>query len=166
MSQNPRKSPHPPFTKGGQERRPPRARFVPNSIAPPPTGGMAIGAAMAKADPAVVRTGGMGAEVVGGLDVATVASGECHTEGEVRGALTLRPAPPCFLLTYRALGLAGEASKRPGIAYGSGRFGGCGGGLATAAKPARQNDQHNEGDAHDESIYRIGSPDRPLHSGG
>jgi hypothetical protein len=39
---------------------------------------MAIGADIAPADPAVVRTRGMRSEVTGGLDVAATASGERH----------------------------------------------------------------------------------------
>jgi hypothetical protein len=39
---------------------------------------MAVGAAIAPADPAVVRAGGMGAEVACGIDIPAAASGEDH----------------------------------------------------------------------------------------
>src|SRR5882724_4584380 len=49
-----------------------------HQLAPASAAGMAIGADIAPAHPAVVRTGGMGAEVAAGIDVSATASSERH----------------------------------------------------------------------------------------
>ena len=100
---------------------------------------------IAKAHPAVIRTGGMRTEVARGIDVAATASGHDHTGWRCTGCLRVRPA---LLLTQLAIGLTGEAWKRRGVALGSGRFHGCG--LATAAKPARQDDEQHENNSREE----------------
>jgi hypothetical protein len=47
-----------------------------HQLAPPPTIGMAIGAEIPPTHPAMIRTGGMGAEMPSGIDVPAAASGE------------------------------------------------------------------------------------------
>jgi hypothetical protein len=50
-----------------------------HQLAPPPAVGMAVGADIPPAHPAVIRTRGLGAEVAGGIDVSATASGADHT---------------------------------------------------------------------------------------
>jgi hypothetical protein len=126
---------------------------------------MTIGTDIAQAHPAVVQTGGMGAEMARGIDLSAATSGENHVGRRGIGCRR-RGLKFCCLLTCGALGLVREAGKRLGFAWGSGRFRGCGCSLAMAATLARQNDQHHEDDANDKSKDRLGLHDQALHSGG
>jgi hypothetical protein len=134
-----------------------------HQLAPPSTVGMAIGTAMPPVHPAVLRTGGLRADMAGGSNLAAATSGDDHAGWRGARGLRLRPG---LRRTQRALGLARETGKRLGGALGSRRVRGRGYGLATAPKPASEDNQQNEDNTRDERKRQVGLPHQPLHSGG
>jgi hypothetical protein len=80
--------------------------------------GMTVGADIAEADPAVVRTRRMRTEVVGSfVDLVATASGEPHMGWRRTGRQRVRQAS---LFTRQARGLARETCKRLRFALASG----------------------------------------------
>src|SRR5688572_14080441 len=53
---------------------------------------MPVGANIAPVDPAMIRTGGMGAEVATGIDLSATTSGQEHTGWRRTGCSRVRPA--------------------------------------------------------------------------
>jgi hypothetical protein len=61
-------------------------------LSPPSSIGVAIGADITPADPAVIRTGGMRAEMAGGLNLAATTSDQEHPGWRRTGYSRVRPA--------------------------------------------------------------------------
>jgi hypothetical protein len=88
-----------------------------HELAPRSTVGMAIGADIAKADPAVIRTRGMRAKMTGCIDLTAAASSEHQAWWRCAWSLWLSVHA---LIAELALRLASIARKRFGFALGSG----------------------------------------------
>jgi hypothetical protein len=79
---------------------------------------MAIGAEVPQPQPAAIGTGGVGAEMPGGIDLTRPSVGRKHRIGSHQGlGLGVR----CFLLTQGTRGLVRETLKRCGL-VGVGAF--------------------------------------------
>src|SRR5262245_35617597 len=129
------------------QRRAMRLKEIPaatqtHKLPPPSSIGMTVGANIAPAHPATIRTGGLRAEMLGGIDVAVTASGAEHT-GWWR-AWRRRGGQPCCPLTCWAVGLASETRKRLGVALSPGRFWHPWSGLVAWPKPTKQKKQEDE----------------------
>jgi hypothetical protein len=111
----------------------------------------------------VIRTGGMWAKVVGGIDLAATASGHDHPGGRCPGCLRVRPG---LLLTRLALGLAREAGKRFDFTLAFRRFRPCWSALAALPKPTQQECQKNEENTGERRESQVESHDQSFHSGG
>src|SRR6266581_184617 len=89
----------------------PAARAM--QLAPQSTTGMTVGRDLAQAEPAAIRTGGTGTEMVGGVDLARPSSRGSHAGWRAPGRLG---SVLVGLLTGGTGGLAGEARKRLRVA--------------------------------------------------
>src|SRR5882762_4501862 len=89
----------------------PAARTM--QLAPQSTAGMSVGRDIAQAEPATIRTGGTGTEMVGGVDLARPSSRGSHAGWRATGRLG---AVLVGLLTGGTGGRAGEARKRLRVA--------------------------------------------------
>src|SRR5207247_1613547 len=87
------------------------ARAMP--LAPPSTAGMTVGRDRAQAEPATIRTGGTGTEMVGGGDLARPSSRGHDAGWRATGRLG---SVLVGLRTGGTGGLAGEARKRLRVA--------------------------------------------------
>src|SRR5213596_3544977 len=89
----------------------PAARAM--QLAPQSTAGMTVGRDIAQAEPAAIRTGGTGTEMVGGVDLARPSSRGSHAGWRAAGRLG---SVLVGLLTGGTRGLAGEARKQLRVA--------------------------------------------------
>src|SRR3989442_11816503 len=89
----------------------PAARAM--QLAPQSTAGMTVGRDIAQAEPAAIRTGGTGTEMVGGVDLARPSSRGSHAGWRATGRLG---SVLVGLLTGGTRGLAGEARKQLRVA--------------------------------------------------
>ena len=101
-----------------------------------------------------------GASPGSAIDLALTAPGHDHTGWRYARGLRLRPG---LLLTCLTIGSVREAGKQLGGPFGSGRFDGCGCGLATTAKPPRHNNQQQEENSRNEKACQVGLHHQPLH---
>ena len=120
--------------------------------------GMAIGADIAKADPAMICTRGMGAEMARGIDVAVATSGEPHARWRRTGRLRVRPD---VLLTQRAIRPESETRKWFGIALGPRRFWPCWSALAAPTNLLEQENEKKEENANEWREIQVESHDQP-----
>ena len=132
-------------------------------LSPAASIGVAGGADVPEADPAVIRTGSMRAKVAGGIDLAATASGHEHMGWRCAGELRLRPD---LLLTRLTIGLAREAGKRFEFTLAFRRFRPCWSALAALPKPTKQECQKNEENTGERRESQVESHDQPFHSGG
>jgi hypothetical protein len=103
-----------------------------HQLSPAASIGMTVGADITEADPAVIRTGGMRAEMARGVNLAVTPSGQRHTGWWCAGDVRLRPD---LLLTHLTVRLATEAYKRLGLTLASREFRPCWRALAALSKP-------------------------------
>jgi len=121
---------------------------------------MAIGADIARADPAVIRTRGMRAKMTGRIDLTAAASGEPHARWRCAWSLWLSVHA---WIAELALWLASIARKRFGVALGSGWFRRHWGGLAHTPKATKQDQQQDEENTRNEIESQVGSHDQPSY---
>ena len=88
-------------------------------LAPAPAIGMAVGAEVPEANPTVIHTGSMGAEVVRGINLAVTPSSQHHTGWRCAEGLRISSGS---LLAGLAIGFAGKTRKQFGLTRSSGRF--------------------------------------------
>jgi len=148
--------------RGAQSLKEIAAAAQTKELSPSAATGMAIGADIAEADPAVIRTGRMWAKVARSIDVTATASGHDHTGWRRTGCLWVRPA---LLLTQRAIGLARATYKRFGAALEPGQFRRGWRGLAAPQKLMEQENEKNEEPTGEQLESQVGWHDQSLHSG-
>jgi hypothetical protein len=123
---------------------------------------MAVGANIPEVDPAVIRAGGVRAEVAGGIDLTATTSGKSHAgrwrARRSRGHLDLL----CAQLTR---GLARVTGKRLGVALSFGWFRYRWRPLATLPKSTEQQRQKNEENPGEQVESQVEFHDQPLQSG-
>jgi hypothetical protein len=124
---------------------------------------MTVGTDIAPADPAVIRTGDIWAEVVTGINLTAATSGESHAGWRRAGC---RQVPYRALFTPLTFGLLNVTGKGFGFAFASGRLWHCGSGLVDAPKPSNQQHQHDEESTNERIKNELESHDQPLQSGG
>src|SRR5688572_2478250 len=99
---------------------------------------MAVGANITEVNPAMVRAGGVRAEVASGIDLPATTSGQPHAEWwrvrRLRGRLNQ-------LFAQLALGLACVTGKRFGFTFASWRLRHCWRSLIPWPKPTKQETQ-------------------------
>src|SRR5262245_12853430 len=88
-----------------------------HELAPASAIRMTVGADIPEADPTVIRTCGMRAEMAGGVDLAATTTGQEHPGWRCSGRVRVRPT---LLRTQLAIGLASEARKWLRCSLGSG----------------------------------------------
>jgi hypothetical protein len=131
-----------------------------HELSPAAAIGMTIGANIAKADPAVIRTSDIRAEVAGGLDLAPTAASERHP----RWRRARRRRVRCgFPSTQVACGLAGETRERFGFTRWPGRLRRCWSGLAAAPESTAAENEENEDNKRERIENQVGSHDQPFH---
>jgi hypothetical protein len=123
--------------------------------------GMTVGADIPEADPAVIRTCGMRAEMAGGIDLAATTSGQEHTRWRRTGRLWLQPD---LLLIQRAIGLASETCKRFGFALEPERLRRGWRGLAAPPKRTEQENEKHEEHTSEQREIKVESHDQLLHA--
>jgi hypothetical protein len=124
---------------------------------------MAIGADIPAADPAMIRTRGMGAKVAAGIDLAATPSGHDHPGWRRAGYLRVRPD---LLLTRLTIGLAREAGIRLRLPLASQRLQPCWSALAATPKPLEQENEKNEENTGERIDSQVESHDQSFPSGG
>jgi hypothetical protein len=124
---------------------------------------MAVGADIPQADPAVIGTGGMRAEVPGRIDHTTTAAEESHPWWRDARRLRVRRS---FPLTQCAHGLARETCEWFGVALWPGRFRRRACFLARSPPPPGQESQQEEENTRNERDSQVASHDQALHSCG
>lgn len=152
----------PVMERGAQRLEARAAAAQTKALAPAAAMGMAGGAHIPVADPAVLRTRGRRAAVAGGIDLTAAASGK--SPGGWRGARPLQIGH-VSLLTRQAIGLARASGKRLGLTRGSGRCRRRWSGWASAPESNNDKNQAHEDNTRVRRDHQVRSHHQPLLSG-